>query len=331
MKIRLIRFALAFSLGWVVLLTLPPEGFGQTGMPMDPPLFPNDTCKECHPAVDTAKPNYSDPECLECHLPPDEPMAVPTAIKTVAPPVPVNEMIRIPAGEFIIGNDGRTQMDGPGNIDETPRHRVYLDTYLMDKYEVTNAQYKAFTDATNHRTPKLWKVPVEGHGMTYPPEKADHPVVYVDWYDAQAYCHWAGKRLPSEQEWEKAARGTEGWIFPWGDRFDTKKANSPQRWLSRDQKGDTMPVGRFEDGKSPYGLYDMAGNVYEWTSSWYKPYPGNQEFNAHYGEKNKILRGGSWYDCLSYGCGLSTPTYNRSRFAPAIRNKGFGFRCAKSL
>lgn len=311
----------------------------QTAMPMDPSLFPNETCKNCHTSAGPPKVDYSKPECVECHSAPDDEGFTPVADKrpaapSAAPPATPSAMIVIPAGEFIIGNNGRPTEEGSGDPDEMPEHKVYLDAYLIDKYEVTNAQYKAFVDATNHRPPKLWQ-PARagsgsGEGITYPPEKADHPVVYVDWYDANEYCHWVGKRLPTEEEWEKAARGTDGRIFPWGNAFDVKKANTPQYWLSQNKEGSTLPVGSFENGKSPYGVYDMAGNVYEWTANWYKPYPRNAEFNAHYGEKNKIVRGGSWYDCLSYGCGLSAPSYNRSRFAPEIRNKGFGFRCAKN-
>ncbi|HLB94845.1 MAG TPA: SUMF1/EgtB/PvdO family nonheme iron enzyme [Nitrospiria bacterium] len=223
-----------------------------------------------------------------------------------------------------MGSDGRSQALGAGDADEAPLHKVYLHGYYLDKHEVTNAQYKTFVDAKGLRPPKHW------NGNTFPPGKADHPVIYVDWFEANGYCHWVGKRLPTEEEWEKAARGTDGRTFPWGNTFDPMKANTPQHWLALNRVADTTPVGSFVNGKSPYGLYDMAGNVYEWTSSWYKPYPHNRVFNVHYGEKNKVVRGGSWYDCLSYGCGLSAPTFNRSRFAPAIRNKSFGFRCAKS-
>ncbi len=319
-----------------ILVAISTESPAQMGPPIDAFLIPNDTCKNCHLSDERPKVDYSNPECVECHTAPDEdqvapvPMAVPAKAPDPVRTTP-NEMIKIPAGEFTIGNDGRGQIEGSGDADEMPAHVVFLDAYFIDKYEVTNAQFKAFTGAMNHRTPKHWQTPdPAGKGKTHPPEKANHPVVYVDWFDANAYCHWAGKRLPSEEEWEKAARGTDGRVFPWGNNYDPKKANTPQYWLALQRDGDTMPVGRFEEGKSPYGLYDMAGNVYEWTSSWYKPYPNNTEFNAHYGVKNKILRGGSWYDCLSYGCGLSAPSYNRSRFAPEIRNKGFGFRCAKS-
>jgi formylglycine-generating enzyme required for sulfatase activity len=334
MNARWIRWTAGITVLLTASLFIPFLVLGQSARPMDPSLFPNETCKKCHTADGPPKVDYTQPECVECHSAPDDEGLLPVANKLPNPrPVASNDMISIPAGVFIIGDNGRNPSEGSGDPDETPEHKVYLDTYLIDKYEVTNAQYKAFVDASNHRLPNHWKVrDVNGQnqGTTYPPEKADHPVVYVDWYDANEYCHWAGKRLPTEEEWEKAARGTDGRDFPWGNAFDAKKANTPQYWLSMNKEGDTMPVGSFENGRSPYGVYDMAGNVYEWTANWYKPYPRNAELNPHYGEKNKIVRGGSWYDCLSYGCGLSAPSYNRSRFAPEIRNKGFGFRCAKS-
>jgi formylglycine-generating enzyme required for sulfatase activity len=308
------------------------------------------TCRQCHVAGRKPTANYNKPECRECHLSPardearagggaDRPTFTPVALpahpggptphhaaaKPSDPPIIPQHMIPIPAGPFWMGNNGRGA-DGPGDEDERPLHQVMVGAYLIDKYETTNAMYKAFVDATKHEAPKLWQ------NGTYPPDKANHPVVYVSWHDAMEFCQWAGKRLPSEAEWEKAARGTDKRIFPWGNQFDPMKANTPQYWMAihQNEQADTMPVGSFEAGKSPYGLYDMAGNVYEWVNDWYLPYPGNQYPNDHYGFKNKIVRGGSWYDCLSYGCGLSSPTYNRSRFNPDIRNKGFGFRCAKS-
>ena len=227
-----------------------------------------------------------------------------------------NEMVLIPAGKFIMGTNERMP-------DEGPQHTVYLDAFYIDKYEVTNLQYKKFIDATKHRSPKNFT------NRTFPEGKADPPVTYVNWYDATDYCSWAGKRLPTDQEWEKAARGTEGRVYPWGDTFDIRKANMPQRWITLKQEGDTTPVGAFEGGVSVYGLYDMSGNVWEWTSSWYLPYPGNTRITENYGEKYKTLKGGSWWDCSFYRCGLSAPTYNRSFFMRTTKNKSFGFRCAK--
>ena len=293
----------------------------------------DETCQKCHGQPEKPKVDFEDPVCGECHTIPETDMAAPmdethstakatpAALSSLAKPT---GMIYIPPGEFLMGSNGRTAAEGSGNADEGPLHKVYVQAYYIDKYEVTNAQYKDFVDATGQRLPRHWK------NDAYLPGKADHPVIYVSWFEANEYCHWVGKRLPTEAEWEKAARGTDALRFPWGNRYDPLKANTPQRWLALHQKADTMPVGSFEEGKSPYGVYDMAGNVYEWTSSWYKPYPNNEVPNVHYGEKNKIVRGGSWYDCLSYGCGLSSPTFNRSRFAPVIRNKSFGLRCAKS-
>ncbi|ALP51663.1 hypothetical protein Tel_00080 [Candidatus Tenderia electrophaga] len=227
-----------------------------------------------------------------------------------------NEMIRIPAGTFIRGTDFRLP-------DEGPRHEVELPAYWIDKYEVTNLQYKQFIDATGHRSPRHFR------NRSFPEGKADHPVTQVSWYDAHDYCEWAGKRLPDDKEWEKAARGTDGRMFPWGSGFSIDKANTPVRWAAMYVEGDTTPVGAFEGGKSPYGLYDMTGNVWEWTSSWYLPYPGNQRVTENYGEKYKVLKGGSWWDCSFYKCGISAPVFNRSFFNPRTKNDSFGFRCAK--
>jgi iron(II)-dependent oxidoreductase len=292
-------------------------------------------CGRCH--VDGSMPSSGDqhdPACRECHLPgserpPASTLAAPPHARPAAPPPAETEriiqqtMVLIPAGPFWMGNNGRGA-DGPGDEDEQPLHQVAVDAFYMDQYETTNAMYKTFVDATGGTPPKQWP---QG---TYPPGRANHPVTFISWHEASEFCRWAGKRLPTEAEWEKAARGADQRIFPWGNDFDPTKANTPQHWLALKQPGNTMPVGSFEAGKSPYGLYDMAGNVYEWVADWYLPYPGNQFPNRQYGHRLKIVRGGSWYDCLSYGCGLSSPSYNRSRFNPDVRNKGFGFRCAKS-
>jgi formylglycine-generating enzyme required for sulfatase activity len=284
-------------------------------------------CARCH--IDGKPPvaDYREPACRECHLPETEPLRAAAPTAPAAPAASDNgtvieqTMVSIPAGPFWMGNNGRGA-DGPGDEDEQPLHQVTVDAFQIDRYETTNAMYTAFVDATGQKPPKHW---LNG---AYPPGKANHPVIYVSWHEADDFCRWAGKRLPAETEWEKAARGADKRIFPWGNEFDLTRANTPQRWFSLKEKGDTTPVGSFDAGKSPYGLHDMSGNVYEWVADWYLPYPGNQFPNQHYGNKNKIVRGGSWYDCLSYGCGLSAPTYNRSRFTPDIRNKGFGFRCA---
>ncbi len=226
------------------------------------------------------------------------------------------EMVHIPAGEFIMGSDNRLS-------DEGPAHRVYLDDYYIDKYEVTNLQYLAFIEDTGRRAPRHFR------NRRYPPGKVDHPVTFVSWFDARDYCRWAGKRLPTEQEWEKAARGSDGRVFPWGDRFGIDRANTPVRWEVLGQRGDTTPVGAFPAGASPYGVHDMSGNVWEWTSSWYLPHPGNTRKSENFGHIYKVLKGGSWWDCSFYRCGISAPTFNRSFFNPRVKNASFGFRCAR--
>lgn len=219
-------------------------------------------------------------------------------------------MIYVPAGSFIKGsNDWWPKVQ--------PEHKKNVKGFYIDKFEVTVERYGAFVNATGHGSPKNW---VNGR---IPEGKAGHPVTYVSWSDADAFCRWEGKRLPTEDEWEKAARGTDGRAFPWGERFSRKKANTPQLGF-----GNTMPVGSFPEGVSPYGVHDMAGNAWEWVDNWFKPYPGNKHPDENYGERFKVLRGGSWYDCTYYKCGISAPSYNRIFFDPRTRNNNFGFRCA---
>lgn len=224
---------------------------------------------------------------------------------------PPGGMVYIPAGEFIMGTNERW-------ADEGPEHVLYLEAFFIDRYEVTNEQYKKFVDATGWRPPDHW---LNGN---YPEGLAKHPVTHVSWFDAMSYCQWCGKRLPIEQEWEKAARGTDGRTYPWGDEFDQDKSNNPQK----ESKG-TEPVGSYESGKSSYGLYDMSGNIWEWVNYWYQPHPGNKIASEEYGEKYRVIKGGSWYNCLFYNCGISAPSFNRGFLVPITRNSSTGFRCAK--
>ena len=223
-----------------------------------------------------------------------------------------SSMAQVPAGEFIMGSNERWD-------DEAPEHISTTDAFYIDLNEVTNADYKIFVKATKRTHPFHWP---EGH---LPKSKENHPVIYVSWFDANDYCSWAGKRLPTEQEWEKAARGEEGLIYPWGNEWSLDKSNNPYN-----NSTGTEPVGSYPKGRSPYGLNDISGNVWEWVDSYYLPHPENPVTRAEYGEDKRVLKGGSWFDCLSYGCGLSAPTFNRSFFTPEVKNNSFGFRCAKT-
>jgi len=284
-------------------------------------LWSQEACRSCHLPTHPADAGASVvAECAACHrpkqasedtrvLPPVE--GHPSGSKDRALAVTA-DMAKIPAGPFIMGYDHRWPDEGPMH-EETIEH-----AYWMDKYEVTNEAYRRFVEATGRPSPNHWI------GGTFPKGEERLPVVYVTWYDADAYCRWAGKRLPTEAEWEKAARGTDARLFPWGNTFDPKKANSPQSGI-----GHLMSVGSFPQGKSPYGLYDMAGNAWEWTESWYLAYPGNTHPTVNYGEQYKVVRGGSYVDCSFYRCGLSAPVFNRGFFKRETKNSGFGFRCAR--
>ena len=231
-------------------------------------------------------------------------------------------MVLVPAGEFPMGSNN-------GGDDEQPVHQVSLDAYYLDKYEVTVGQYAKFLEATGFNGPPMWPTMDQ-------PSHQKRPIVNVDWSDASNYCEWAGKRLPTEAEWEKAARGTDGRIYPWGNEPpNTLRANYGQeKWNNHDV---LVPVGQLKDGKSPYGIYDMAGNVWEWVSDWYDQdyYATSPHQNPKGPEKGKyrVLRGGSWdlapehlrSTRRDFNIPLA-PTYE----SPAYRNFNSGFRCAKT-
>ncbi|MBL1261660.1 MAG: formylglycine-generating enzyme family protein [Thiotrichaceae bacterium] len=287
---------------------------------------PKDSCTQCHTVAQiktgdfTSAVSFTDVDGGDpkLRLTADAGMRFPLLYQQSRIGAKPNKMVSVPAGKFIMGTNS-------GFFDEGPPHEVTLDAFMIDQYEVTNLQYETYIKATNRRSP------IHFRNRTYPEGKADHPVIFVGWGDAVDYCTWADKRLPSGKEWEKAARGSDGRTYPWGELFDPKKSNNPVRWRAASHAGDTTPVGAFEEGVSVYGLYDTAGNVWEWTDSWYTPYPGNEVPAENYGERYKTLKGGSWFDCSFYKCGFSAALFNRSFFAKRTKNDTFGFRCAKDV
>jgi formylglycine-generating enzyme required for sulfatase activity len=225
----------------------------------------------------------------EAEQPPREPRPEPeTPVRTPQPIEP--ELVLIPAGEFLMGSN--PEQDQRAYEAEQPQHRVHLPDYHIARTPVTNAQYAAFVEASGYNAPNHW---VDGKS---PSGKEDYPVVYISWYDAMAYCKWLSEkngqayRLPSEAEWEKAARGTDGGIYPWGDAWEPGRCNSKES-----SPDDTTLVDAYPDGVSPYGILDMAGNVWEWTASLYRPYPydptDNREDPRAGGKR--VLRGGAFY------------------------------------
>jgi formylglycine-generating enzyme required for sulfatase activity len=249
--------------------------------------------------------------------------------------MPANdEMVRVPAGWFLMGSDRK--VDRNARPPEFPQRRVYVDPYEIDKYEVTTVQVLRFVLATN-RPPLLdWKY----DGGNFQEVMAAHPAMHVSWYDAEAYCKWAGKRLPTSAEWEKAARGEDARIYPWGNQpAGLSRANFGRTGLSgpvRDRPERLMlyppiiSVDKYENGVSPYGVYQMAGNVAEWTADWYDPnyYKTAPERNPKGPEKGtqKAFRGGGWID--------STPTVRpaqRNGADPNTKMNWLGFRCARDV
>ncbi len=226
------------------------------------------------------------------------------------------ELVDVPAGTVLLGNDPRPS-SGLAWPDEAPRHTVSLPAVLLGATPVTNAQYLEFVRATGHAVPAHWLDDGPPAGLE------QHPVTYVDWFDADAFCRWAGARLPTEAEWEKGARGTDARLYPWGEHEPDAALLNFARGSKR---GGTSPVGAHPDGSSPYGLLDMAGNVWEWVNTAYAAYPyriGDEREDPASGPR--VLRGGS-YASMSP---RQVRCASRSRSYPGRRSAHIGFRAAQ--
>ena len=250
----------------------------------------------------------------------------PETIASPTVPAPPKEIIDaqgiamrlVSAGEFTMGSDLE--------VTEQPVHTLSLDAYYIDKYEVTNEAYQKCVDA-DICTPQSYTYSATRKEHYNNPEFSNYPVIYITWEMANLYCEWRGAHLPTEAEWEKAARGTDARLYPWGNEFGCSYANMV---IQGEQcVGDTTSVGSYETGISPYGLYDMAGNVAEWTSSIFKPYPydqndGREDPSIYI---NHIVRGGTWY--------YTDETYSRTTKHDALptmtRDPDIGFRCAMEV
>jgi formylglycine-generating enzyme required for sulfatase activity len=220
------------------------------------------------------------------------------------------EMVMVPAGEFTMGTD-----KDPHQLKlAEPAHTVDLPAYEIDVYEVTNGEFAKFQIESDYRAEGDWR-------DYYSIGNEDFPVANVTWDDAGAYCEWAGKRLPTEEEWEKAARGTEGLLYPWGPQFDFTKSNVHEYGVRN-----TMEVGSMPEDKSPYGVYDMFGNVAEWTETRLAPYPGGEEVQPElFRTDYKIVRGSS-YAMKGEGMFL----FSRTAALPKAQY-GYGFRCVRDV
>jgi len=288
-------------------------------------------------------------------------------------PATIVAMVKIEGGEFIRGsdkkdNEGLQQRFGfpnPLYLDETPKKRISLPAFYIDKFEVTNKQYKeyifsskklipydwmsngyALTEDQMEKMPldKLRKLAAEYARLDIDTSKMEKtallkamgdfyaqidkfPVGNVSWFEAKAYCEWRGGRLPSEAEWEKAARGKNGNEYPWGNEWNPKFANTGD---DGEWEDGVAPVGAYKMNMSPFGVMDMAGNVWEWVADWYKAYPESSYQSNLYGETYRVIRGGGGgmgHYAISYFYRTSTRQYSE----PEMQSADVGFRCAKDI
>lgn len=222
-------------------------------------------------------------------------------------------MALVPAGEFIMGTDETafsidqvaTLPAEPKFIDAGPTHTVYLDSFYIDLHKVSYRDYQKSAKAAGPASsdPSLFD--------------ADEPVTGITWQEASDYCRSIGKRLPTEEEWEKASRGTDGRVYPWGNQFDPKVENALVSFQS-------------EKGRSPYGLEKMVGSGWEWTADWYRPYPNNPYRSRTFWEGYRVIRGGSWQNQPEKMIDLLSRTTTRLYFNPDRQDASIGFRCARS-
>ncbi len=220
------------------------------------------------------------------------------------PRVIPGEMVLIPEGEFTFGEQNEESS-------AYPEQKVLLPAFWIDKYEVTNAEYLDFSIKNSYASEgKNWR-------LHFTAAKANYPVMNITYADSEAYCKWAGKRLLTEQEWEKAARGNEGFRYPWGNEWEPGRTNTYEEGIR-----DAAEIGLYND-VSAFEIHDMLGNVQEWTSTWYKAYKGNTKKDRNFGERYRVVRG------LNHSIyGSRTPIWTRSAYLPKALY-GFGCRCAR--
>ena len=234
--------------------------------------------------------------------------------------------VLIPPGAFIMGTDIEPfygtilAQSRYAKLDEAPIHVRFLEAYRIARYPVTNAEYEVFVNATDHPPPSHWT------GGKVPAHQATLPVVQISWEDANAYAHWTQGRLPTEAEWEKAARGADGRIYPWGNAF--QPAENQGASILSDQ---LTPVGNRPRAASPYGVHEVAGNVWEWTADSYEPYEGNTRRDSDYGDKHKVLRGGSWLEVRDHTANRYFRCANRLHAPPNYIASNIGFRCVRDV